>query len=36
MPVPLDRWTHLAITWDRGKKSARIYVDGTLDAVPSA
>ena len=29
--VPVDRWTHLAITWDRGTKKAGIYVDGRLD-----
>src|SRR5574340_648525 len=29
--VPLDRWTHLAITWDQGKKEASIYLDGRLD-----
>jgi len=27
----VDRWTHLAITWDRGTKKAGIYVDGRLD-----
>ena len=31
--VPVDRWTHLAITWDRGTKRAGIYVDGWLDVV---
>jgi len=29
--VPVDRWTHLAITWDRGKKKVGIYLDGRLD-----
>jgi hypothetical protein len=29
--VPLDRWTHLAITWDQGKKQASVYLDGRLD-----
>ena len=29
--VPVDRWTHLAITWDQGKKKAGIYLDGRLD-----
>ena len=29
--VPVDRWTHLAITWDRGTKKAGIYVNGRLD-----
>jgi len=29
--VPVDRWTHLAITWDQGKKEAGIYLNGRLD-----
>ena len=29
--VPVDRWTHLAITWDQGTKQAGIYLDGRLD-----
>jgi hypothetical protein len=29
--VPVDRWTHLAITWDQAKKQVGIYVDGRLD-----
>jgi hypothetical protein len=29
--VPVDRWTHLAITWDRGKKKVGIYLNGRLD-----
>ena len=29
--VPVDRWTHLAITWDQATKMASIYVDGQLD-----
>lgn len=29
--VPLDRWTHLAITWDQPTKMVSIYVDGQLD-----
>ena len=29
--VPVDRWTHLAITWDQGTKRTGIYVDGRLD-----
>jgi len=29
--VPVDRWTHLAITWEQAKKQVRIYVDGRLD-----
>ena len=30
--VPVGRWTHLAITWERASKTVRIYVDGQLDA----
>jgi hypothetical protein len=30
-PLPVDRWTHLAITWDQAKKKVSIYVDGRLD-----
>ncbi|MCK4300419.1 MAG: LamG domain-containing protein, partial [Planctomycetes bacterium] len=29
--VPVDRWTHLAITWDQDKQEVRIYLDGRLD-----
>ncbi len=29
--VPVDRWTHLAITWDQGKRKVSIYVNGRLD-----
>jgi D-amino peptidase len=29
--VPVDRWTHLAITWDQGTMKAGIYLDGRLD-----
>jgi hypothetical protein len=29
--VPVDRWTHLAITWDQGKKKVGIYLNGRLD-----
>jgi hypothetical protein len=29
--VPVDRWTHLAITWDQETKKASIYLDGRLD-----
>ncbi len=29
--VPVDRWTHLAITWDQAKKRVAIYIDGRLD-----
>jgi hypothetical protein len=29
--MPLDRWMHLAITWDQGKKKVGIYVNGRLD-----
>lgn len=31
--VPLDRWTHVAITWDQRKKQVGIYLDGRLDVV---
>lgn len=31
--VPLERWTHVAITWDQGKKQVGIYVDGRLDVM---
>ncbi len=30
-PVPVGRWTHLAITWDQPTKMVSIYVDGQLD-----
>jgi Concanavalin A-like lectin/glucanases superfamily/Carbohydrate binding domain len=29
--VPVGRWTHLAITYDRASKQVRIYIDGALD-----
>ncbi|MBL7223818.1 MAG: hypothetical protein ISS72_08195 [Candidatus Brocadiae bacterium] len=29
--LPVDRWTHLAITWDQATRMAGIYVDGQLD-----
>ncbi|HPD15699.1 MAG TPA: hypothetical protein PLE19_12155 [Planctomycetota bacterium] len=29
--VPVDRWTHLAITWDQGTRKVGICVDGRLD-----
>src|SRR5262245_17388505 len=29
--VPVGRWTHVAITWDQGKKEVAIYLDGRLD-----
>jgi hypothetical protein len=29
--VPVGRWTHLAITYDRASKEVRIYIDGALD-----
>ncbi len=30
-PVPVGRWTHLAITLDQASKIVSIYVDGQLD-----
>jgi hypothetical protein len=30
-PVPVDRWAHLAITYDQGKKQVAVYLDGRLD-----
>lgn len=34
--VPVGRWTHLAISYDRQSREVRIYIDGKLDvaAVP--
>ena len=34
-PLPLDRWTHLAVTWDGSSRAAglRIHVDGAPAAV---
>jgi hypothetical protein len=29
--VPVDQWTHLAITWDQDKQEVRIYLNGRLD-----
>ena len=29
--VPVGRWTHLAVTYDRESKEVRIYIDGKLD-----
>jgi len=29
--VPVGRWTHLAMTYDRKTKEVRIYIDGKLD-----
>ncbi len=31
-PVPVGRWTHLALTYDSATRTAAIYVDGVLDA----
>jgi hypothetical protein len=31
-PLPLGRWTHLAVTYDAATKTAAIYIDGALDA----
>jgi len=29
--LPVGRWTHVAITYDRASKEVRIYIDGVLD-----
>jgi len=34
-PVPVDRWTHLAITWDQRKKEVGVYLDGRQDVAES-
>jgi len=31
-PLPLGRWTHLALTYDAATKTASLYIDGKLDA----
>jgi large repetitive protein len=31
-PIPRERWTHVAVTHDRGTGTIRLYVDGALDA----
>ncbi len=31
-PVPVGRWTHLALTYDSATRTAAIYIDGALDA----
>jgi hypothetical protein len=31
MPVPVDRWTHLAMTYEQESKQVKIYIDGNLD-----
>ena len=31
-PVSVNRWTHMAVTWDQAAKMVRIYLDGQLDA----
>ncbi len=30
--VGLDEWTHVAMTWDRGTKTGRLYIDGVQRA----
>jgi hypothetical protein len=30
-PLPTDRWTHLAMTYDQRTKEIRIYINGRLD-----
>ena len=30
-PIPIGRWTHLAVTYDAATRTAAIYVDGALD-----
>ena len=30
-PVPVGRWTHLALTYDSATKTAAMYIDGVLD-----
>jgi len=30
-PVPVGRWTHLAMTYDQADQFVRIYIDGRLD-----
>jgi len=31
-PVPVGRWTHLALTYDSATRTEAIYIDGVLDA----
>ena len=31
-PVPVGRWTHLALTYDSATRTAALYIDGLLDA----
>jgi hypothetical protein len=31
-PVPVGRWTHLALTYDAATRTEAIYIDGVLDA----
>ena len=31
-PVPVGRWTHLALTYDSATRTAATYIDGLLDA----
>ena len=30
-PIPIGRWTHLALTYDSATKTAAFYIDGALD-----
>lgn len=30
--LPTDRWTHVALTWDAGTNSKKIYINGTLQS----
>jgi hypothetical protein len=31
-PIPEDRWSHVAASWDRSEHRMRLFVDGQLDA----
>jgi hypothetical protein len=33
--IPLNQWTHLAVTWDSTSQSLKIYINGVLDATQS-
>jgi hypothetical protein len=30
-PIPVDRWTHVAVSWEASGSLIRLYVDGELD-----